>query len=467
LNAFVSTVCASRHFPLFTRHKAQQDAAAAFHKPKGFVVKKGGSKGTTTGDAPDLGSSDWAYTAPPHWTFFTKGAKSSASKLSPKKLRQIILFIYREKIKTDIHDSSSGASELEELPQFVAQFFMSQYGAKSVVQSRLLGLINGLRAPETASDPWVLLFARFSGSGVARGENSTEGQQYTIEVLAPMLFFLAALEKKGSVFELDLTSLKKDQKYYSKTLQVDENLGHLPVVLYEQGLQIFKVAQSSLALRHVDGQDFAKRLKKRSFKYKLKADKLVVGLDHVLVSFVELVLRNQEAQTNTLAQLFRAYDADGNGTLDYDEFKCLIWHSIKLEQGIENGSQAESEHPIGSIDDMKPQEEMEIRRLFINAVSAYEGAEINEDIFVALAKHQLKKYIEHDQKGVNSLLSLIDGMSDGKKDGQTSGTEQEDCGDENQAGGESTVWAAPGREGAHEEDQAWGDSVFGIFGACA
>ena len=111
-------------------------------------------------------------------------------------------------MKTDIDDMTSGrtagmdSNGFEELPQFVLQFFMSQFGAKKVVQARLLGLISGLIA-EAPTDLFVLFFARFSGfSGLerkAKSESDKEGGQGQGDELLAL-----AEETEGVVFDNEL-----------------------------------------------------------------------------------------------------------------------------------------------------------------------------------------------------------------------------------------------------------------------
>jgi hypothetical protein len=98
-----------------------------------------------------------------------------------------------------------------------------------------------------------------------------------------------------------------------------------------------------------------------------------VGVDSFLLVFLTAWLQHLDAEGEQMAALFRKYDIDNSGQLEFSEFAELVRHATKA------APTHLSEH--------------DIRRLYVEAVEESDGGEINEEAFVTLVQQHLKAYL--------------------------------------------------------------------------
>jgi Ca2+-binding EF-hand superfamily protein len=239
------------------------------------------------------------------------------------------------------------------------------------------------------NDPWVHQFAQFCGIVQPHFDLDTLSTfLWTFEMAKPQLFQVPKDESK----KLTLTPQQDKDPLVSvdlPVLAVGTAVNLLQAVTKSAFLHTGATASPRKNSTHEEAaageatHPTILKLARHEFKASLPRrikNTMYLSVDAFMQTFLELWVVEQEAMRAHLMGLFNTYDEDGNGSLDFDEFRGFIRKVMGDGSSAGTGDAGLTEH--------------EVRRMYIQATadSGEDGA-ITSDNFITLAQTRLKKYM--------------------------------------------------------------------------
>jgi hypothetical protein len=243
-------------------------------------------------------------TVPNYWQMYMRSMPKGAARcLTLKRMKQMIIDCFVEKLKQDENAKACGTASLE-FPPYVCDYFYAIYGVKKIVQTRLKEFI--VTTNTHIADPRVLLFGRFAGL-------TDPLPKQCLDFMLGVLRGVYAEEMKHISGGSNWT---EDPKTYNTwiPLQHVQNA----IQLYFSDTPVFGKIKASV--------------KGLTTSRNSKGNALSVSLDEFLPMLVQLWIEDDEKSAVLYAEMFRAED-DGNDMLDEHEF-----FEVLKRLGCENNS---------------------------------------------------------------------------------------------------------------------------------